>query len=106
MKCDKCNFKLEKFEGMVDGVMNWIYDVEFFVFFVVEGMYEVVKECIDRFEVNVDFCVVMFVCVFCFLLLCVKWLVVLFVFVLKCYIVDNVVICIFVFCYVCERVKI
>jgi len=66
MKCDKRNSKLEKFEGTVDGVMDWIHDAELFVSSAVEGTHEAVKERTDRLEVNADFCTATLVCALCF----------------------------------------
>ena len=69
MKCDKRNSKLEKFEGTVDGVMDWINDAELFVSSAVEGTYEAVKERTDRLEVNADLYAATLTFALCFSLL-------------------------------------
>lgn len=51
MKCERKNAKLEQFEGMVDDIMDWIYDTEFLLTNVVESTYIAVKDRAEQFEV-------------------------------------------------------
>lgn len=55
MKCEKKNGKLEEFEGIVDKIMDWIYDTEVLMTCVVESTHAAVKERVDQFEVRHDF---------------------------------------------------
>ena len=52
MKCERKNAKLEQFEEMVDDIMDWIYDTEFLLTYVVESTYNSVKERAEQFEVR------------------------------------------------------
>lgn len=52
MKCERKNAKLEQFEEMVDDIMDWIYDTEFLLTYVVESTHSSVKERTEQFEVR------------------------------------------------------